>query len=94
MNRTVAISELKAHCLRLVDEVARGRSVLVVTRRGKPIARVVPLEDAPLDDVLTRLRGTVTGGDRVEDFDTGLLDPGLRLRIRARRHTGQKAEVR
>jgi prevent-host-death family protein len=72
MRRTVAISELKAHCLRLVDEVARRRSVLVVTKRGKPIARVVPLDDAP-DDALTRLRGTVIGGDRVEDFDTGVV---------------------
>ena len=73
MSRTVAISELKAHCLRLVDEVARRRSVLVVTKRGKPIARIVPLDDAPPDDALTRLRGTVIGGDRVEDFDTGVV---------------------
>jgi prevent-host-death family protein len=73
MNKTVAISELKAHCLRLVDEVARRRSVLIVTKRGKPIARVVPLDDAPPDDALTRLRGTVIGGDRVDDFDTGVV---------------------
>lgn len=72
MGRTVAISELKAHCLRLVGEVARGRVELVVTKRGKPIARVVPWDDAPADDVLERLRGTVSGGDCVEDFDTGL----------------------
>jgi prevent-host-death family protein len=73
MVKTVAISELKAHCLRLVDEVARKRRELVVTKRGKPIARVVPLDDAPADDALTRLRGTVIGGDRVEDFDTGVV---------------------
>jgi len=71
MVRTVAISELKAHCLRLVDEVARRRSEIVVTKRGKPIARVVPLDDVLDDDALNRLRGTVIGGDRVEDFDTG-----------------------
>ncbi len=73
MSKTVAISELKAHCLRLVDEVARRRSVLVVTKRGKPIARIVPLDDAPPDDALTHMRGTVIGGDRVEDFDTGVV---------------------
>lgn len=73
MVKTVAISELKAHCLRLVDEVARQRSELVITKRGKPIARVVPLDDTPVDDALTRLRGTVIGGDRVEDFDTGVM---------------------
>ena len=73
MVRTIAISELKAHCLRLVVEVARRRSELVITKRGKPIARVVPLDDTPADDALTRLRGTVIGGDRVEDFDTGVV---------------------
>jgi len=73
MAKTVAISELKTHCLRLVDEVARRRRELIVTKRGKPIARVVPLDDAPADDALVRLRGTVIGGDRVEDFDTGVV---------------------
>ena len=73
MVRTVAISELKAHCLRLVDEVARRRSEIVVTKRGKPIARVVPMDDAAAGDALSRLRGTVIGGDRVEDFDTGVV---------------------
>ena len=73
MARMVAISELKAQCLRLVDEVARRRREIVVTKRGKPIARVVPLDDVPPDATLTRLRGTVMGGDRVEDFDTGLV---------------------
>ena len=73
MPRTVAISELKAHCLRLVDDVARRRHELVITKRGKAIARVVPLEEVPRDDVLGRLRGTVVGGDRVEDFDTGMI---------------------
>jgi prevent-host-death family protein len=72
MVRTVAISELKAHCLRLVDEVARKRRELVITKRGKPIARVVPLETAVDDDRLARLRGTLVGGDRIEDFDTGV----------------------
>jgi prevent-host-death family protein len=70
--RTVAISELKAHCLRLVDEVARRRRELIITKRGKPIARVVPLETAVDDDRLARLRGTLVGGDRIEDFDTGV----------------------
>jgi prevent-host-death family protein len=73
MPKTVAVSDLKTHCLRLVDEVARRRSVLVVTKRGKPIVRIVPLDDTPADDALTRLRGTVIGGDQVEDFDTGLV---------------------
>lgn len=70
---SVAVSELKTHCLRLVEKVARERRGLIVTKRGKPIARLEPIGDAPADDARQRLRGTlVSGGDCVEDFDTGL----------------------
>ncbi len=72
MARTIAVSELKAHCLGLVEEVARERREIVITKRGKPIARLVPLDALPADDPLADLRGTLVGGDRVEDFDTGL----------------------
>jgi len=70
MKRTIAVSELKAHCLRLVEEVARQRHELVVTKRGKPVARLVPLAGLPPDDALVRLRGTLIGGKKVTDFDT------------------------
>lgn len=39
--RTIQASEAKTHFLRLLDEVERGESV-VITRRGKPVARVSP----------------------------------------------------
>lgn len=42
----VAISEFKAKCLSLLDEVAKTKIPLRVTRRGKPIADVIPVEDA------------------------------------------------
>ena len=40
--REVAISELKAKCLSLLEEVSKTKIPLRVTRRGKPIADVVP----------------------------------------------------
>ena len=43
-----------------------------MTKRGKPIARVVPLGEVRQDEVLARLRGTLIGGEKVEDFETGL----------------------
>ncbi|MDP1822393.1 MAG: type II toxin-antitoxin system Phd/YefM family antitoxin [Archangium sp.] len=43
-NRSIPAAKFKANCLSLLDEVARSRAELVVTRRGTPIARVVPLE--------------------------------------------------
>jgi prevent-host-death family protein len=42
--RTIPASAFKAKCLALLDEVAEQRQPLVVTKRGKPVARVVPIE--------------------------------------------------
>jgi prevent-host-death family protein len=38
----VAISEFKAKCLSLLEEVSKTKTPLRVTRRGKPIADVIP----------------------------------------------------
>jgi prevent-host-death family protein len=43
----VAISEFKAKCLSLLDQVSRTKIPLRVTRRGKPIADVIPPSPAP-----------------------------------------------
>ncbi len=47
--RRVAAAEFKANCLRLMDEVARQRTPIVITKRGKPVARLVPMEGEPID---------------------------------------------
>ncbi|HZT16298.1 MAG TPA: type II toxin-antitoxin system Phd/YefM family antitoxin [Gaiellaceae bacterium] len=47
MARTIAATEFKAKCLAILDEVAETRSPVVVTKRGKPVALVVPPEDPP-----------------------------------------------
>jgi len=44
--RSIPASEFKAKCLALLDAVANGES-LVVTKRGKPVAQVVPVEKPP-----------------------------------------------
>jgi prevent-host-death family protein len=43
--RSIQASRFKAECLALLDEVERDHVSLVVTKHGRPIARVVPLED-------------------------------------------------
>jgi prevent-host-death family protein len=40
--KQVAISEFKAKCLSLLDQVHKTKKPLLVTRFGKPIAEVVP----------------------------------------------------
>jgi prevent-host-death family protein len=41
-DRTVAAADFKARCLALLDRVAETGEPIVVTKRGRPVARVVP----------------------------------------------------
>jgi prevent-host-death family protein len=52
----VPAGEFKARCLAILDDVQRRRRSIIVTKRGKPVARVVPVEDA---DSVESLRGSV-----------------------------------
>ena len=45
----------KARCLALLDRVARTGRTVVVTKRGRPVARVAPLDQAAPAD----LRGSI-----------------------------------
>jgi prevent-host-death family protein len=47
-------SRFKAQCLSLLDEVAESGEEVIVTKRGKPVARLVPL--SPPES----LKGSVT----------------------------------
>lgn len=45
--RTIPAGRFKAQCLRLLDEVAETGETIVVTKRGKPVAKVEPIEEPP-----------------------------------------------
>jgi len=41
----IPAGEFKAKCLQLMDRVARSREPIVITKRGKPVAKLVPPDD-------------------------------------------------
>ena len=41
---TVGASDFKARCLKILDEVAETGRPVTVTKHGKPVARLVPIE--------------------------------------------------
>ncbi len=40
--QTIAAGRFKNVCLKLLDEVAATRTPLIITKRGKPVAQLVP----------------------------------------------------
>ena len=53
--RSVGSYEAKTHLPRLLSEVEKGGTI-IITRRGKPIARIVPAEEPPVRDVASVIR--------------------------------------
>ena len=65
----IPAAQFKANCLRLMDEVARRRTSIVITKRGKPIAKLVPIDDKPID-IFGRMAGTIKiVGDIISPID-------------------------
>jgi prevent-host-death family protein len=50
--------EFKARCLEVMDRVARTRRPVTITKRGRPVARLVPIEPES-EDFLGSLRDRI-----------------------------------
>jgi prevent-host-death family protein len=55
MTQIIAASEFKATCLAVLDVVAESAEEFVITKRGQPVARLIPI--APIEKSLL---GSVT----------------------------------
>lgn len=63
-------AEFKAKCLKLIDDVARTREPLVITKHGRPMARLVAIEDASTAEMFGYMKGAMTiEGDIVGPLD-------------------------
>jgi prevent-host-death family protein len=58
MSIIVNVHEAKNHLSRLLKEVAAGADV-VIAKAGKPVARLVPIEQVPKPKQLGLLRGRI-----------------------------------
>jgi prevent-host-death family protein len=59
MQTTIGAGDFKAKCLKILDEVAEQRASLIITKRGKPVARIVPV--ASEQPLFGALKGSVIG---------------------------------
>ena len=62
--KEVAISEFKAKCLGMLEEVRKTRKPIRVTRFGKPVAEIVPPAPEERPEKLARIYGRDCGNSR------------------------------
>lgn len=60
--RSIAAGEFKARCLAILDDVQETRRAVTVTKRGKPVARVVPV---PSRGAARSLKGSVVEAEDI-----------------------------
>lgn len=59
MKQQIPAGKFKATCLALLDEVQQTRREIIITKRGKPVARLVPVDDTK-PEIFGRMKGTIT----------------------------------
>lgn len=45
LKNTIGAGQFKAQCLKLIDKVNKTKEPLIIMKRGKPLAKLVPFED-------------------------------------------------
>ena len=67
--RVISVTDFKAQCLSLLDDVASTGEAVVITKRGKPLARVVQIKQRrrPL---MGGMAGTAEEVGDIVHFDT------------------------
>jgi prevent-host-death family protein len=75
--KTMAAGKFKAQCLAVLDEVKMKREEVVVTKNGKPYAKMVPLDEQDEDPLAVfhfgqgRIVGDILApADELEDWDS------------------------
>ena len=56
--KIVGAGKFKAQCLALLNKVAKEHETILVTKRGKPVAKVIPIKEAQ-KNLREQLKGSV-----------------------------------
>ena len=55
----IPAGEFKSKCLKLMDQVKETHEEIIVTKYGKPVVKVVPIDTEPTRPLLGYLQGAV-----------------------------------
>lgn len=80
MKRIIQAGKFKAECLKIMDDVHAKKYSIIITKRNKPIAELVPIEEAKSSLLFGSMKGTAHIKDDLvqpigEDWDSYLIDP-------------------
>ncbi|MGL5873528.1 MAG: type II toxin-antitoxin system Phd/YefM family antitoxin [Xenococcaceae cyanobacterium] len=68
-NDRIGAGEFKTHCLKIIDRVNQTKQPITITKHGKPMAKLIPIEDETYS-LFGCLANTVEiKGDIVESID-------------------------
>jgi prevent-host-death family protein len=89
----INVAEAKKHLSNLLGRVAFGRETILIMRRGRPMARLVPPDEQPVEQGLGAVRGWLSADDpflaAVEEIVTARVRHRPRT-LRRRRTSNQR----
>jgi prevent-host-death family protein len=44
--QTMGISQFKSHALKIIDQISKTQETIIITKRGKPLAQIIPYREA------------------------------------------------
>ena len=53
--KTMGISQFKTHALKILDQVAKTQEIIIITKRGKPLAQIIPYRTSDINSKPGRL---------------------------------------
>jgi prevent-host-death family protein len=65
--KTVGSADFKSKCLEYIDHVKEARAEYIVTRHGKPVAKLVPVDSEKPRSIIGCMKGTVLKYERPFD---------------------------
>lgn len=58
VTKTIPAGQFKARCLKIMDEVRATRQPVVITKKGRPVAKLVPA-DGQSKDIFGCMKGKI-----------------------------------
>ncbi len=75
--KTMAITKFKEYALKIVDQVSKSNESIVITKRGKPLAELIPYRNSDKKPVPGKLANTlVFEKDIVEPLGSDIWEAG------------------